>query len=40
MKKFLTVLEYYLDYYIGWMFYNGNKIEKYNNMMKEKWGEK
>jgi hypothetical protein len=38
MKKILKKLEWWFDYYIAWMLYNGNKEDKYIEYMEKKWG--
>lgn len=38
MKKILKKLDWWFDYYIGWMFYNGNKQDQYIKYMENKWG--
>lgn len=40
MKKFLTKLDWYFDYYIVWILYNGNKSDKYVDYMIKKWKDK
>lgn len=40
MKKVLKKIEWWFDYYIGWMMYNGNKKDKYVDYMEQKWGKK
>jgi hypothetical protein len=37
MKSILIKIEYFFDYYFGWMFYNGNKSDKYKKYMYKKW---
>lgn len=37
MKKFWTKLDWYFDYYIVWMLYNGNKTQRYIEYMTKKW---
>jgi len=37
MKKLFKKLDWWFDYYIVWMLYNGNKIHHYNEYMKNKW---
>jgi 2-polyprenyl-3-methyl-5-hydroxy-6-metoxy-1,4-benzoquinol methylase len=37
MKKFLTKLDWYFDYYIVWILYNGNNSDKYVDYMIKKW---
>jgi|LauGreDrversion4_2_1035121.scaffolds.fasta_scaffold221489_4 hypothetical protein len=36
-KKILRKLDWWFDYYIAWMFYNGNKTHKYIEYMEKKW---
>ena len=38
MKKILKKLDWWFDYYIAWLFYNGNKQDKYIEYMENKWG--
>jgi len=38
MKKILKKLEWWFDYYIACMLYNGNKEDKYIEYMEKKWG--
>lgn len=40
MKKILKKLDWWFDYYIPWMMYNGNKRDKYIDYMEQKWGKK
>lgn len=40
MKTVFKKLEWYFDYYIAWMMYNGNKRYKYIDYMEQKWGNK
>lgn len=40
MKKLLTKLDWYFDYYIVWILYNGNKSDKYVEYMINKWKDK
>lgn len=37
MKRLLKKLEWLFDYYIAWMFYNGNKQDRYIEYMETKW---
>lgn len=37
MKKVLSKLEFWFDYYFMWMFFNGNKTHRYIEYMKKKW---
>jgi hypothetical protein len=37
MKKVIKKIEWWVDYYIVWMFYNGNKTHKYIEYMEKKW---
>jgi len=37
IKKLLKNIEFSLDYYFGYFFYNGNKYEDYVQFMKNKW---
>ncbi len=37
MKKITAKLEWILDYYLVYFLYNTNKIEKYNNYLRNKW---
>ena len=38
MKKFLKNIEWWFDYYIAWLMYNGNKRDRYIEYMEQKWG--
>ena len=38
MNKVLKKLDWWFDYYIAWMLYNGNKTHKYIEYMENKWG--
>ena len=38
--KIIKKLEWYWDYYFAWMFYNGNKTDKYIEYMMKKYGKK
>ena len=40
MKMLLKKLEWLFDYYIAWMFYNGNKQYRYIEYMERKWKNK
>ena len=40
MKKFLAKLDWYFDYYIVWILYNGNNSDKYVDYMIKKWKDK
>jgi hypothetical protein len=40
MKRILKKIEWWFDYYIAWMFYNGNKTHRYFEYMDKKWGNK
>ena len=40
MKKLLTKLDWYFDYYIVWILYNGNNSDKYVDYMTKKWKDK
>lgn len=40
MKKILTEIEWFLDFYIGYMLTNGNKTHVYHDRMVEKWGKR
>ena len=40
MKKFLNKLDWYFDYYIVWMLYNGNNTHRYIEYMTKKWKNK
>lgn len=40
MKKFLKKLDWWFDYYIAWMLYNGNQTHRYIEYMENKWGSK
>jgi len=40
MKKILKDIEWWFDYYIMCMLYNGNKTHEYINYMEKKWGYK
>lgn len=37
MKKVLSKLEFWFDYYFMWMLFNGNKTHRYIEYMKKKW---
>ena len=37
-KKILKKLDWLFDYYIAWMFYNGNKTHRYIEYVEKKWG--
>jgi hypothetical protein len=38
MKKLIKSIEWNFDYYVAWLFYNGNKKYKYIDYMQKKWG--
>ena len=38
MKNILKNIDWILDYYFGYFFYNGYKIDNYHTYMKNKWG--
>ena len=38
MKNILKKIDWWFDYYISWMFYNGNKQGRYIDYMEKKWG--
>ena len=38
--KILKKIDWILDFYFGYFFYNGSKIDNYNNYMIKKWGDK
>jgi len=38
MKNILKKIDWWFDYYISWMFYNGNKQDRYIDYMEKKWG--
>lgn len=38
MKKVFRKLEWWFDYYLAYFLYNGNKRDKYNQYMEQKWG--
>jgi hypothetical protein len=38
VKKILKKFDWWFDYYIAWMFYNGNKTHRYIEYMEKKWG--
>ncbi len=40
MKTLLKKIEWWFDYYIVWMLYNGNKRDKYIDYMETKWNKK
>ena len=40
MKKLLRKLDWWFDYYIAWMGYNGMKQDHYVEYMLNKWPEK
>ena len=40
MRKLLKKLEWWFDYYIAWMMYNGNKRDRYISYMESKWNKK
>ena len=37
MKKVLSKLEFWFDYYFVWMFFTGHKKHRYIEYMKKKW---
>lgn len=39
MKKIFKHIEFIFDYYIAYFLYNGNKIHRYEQYMKNKYGE-
>ena len=39
LRKILKKLEWICDSYFVYFMYNGTKIDKYHNHMKQKWGE-
>ena len=40
MKKLLRKLDWWFDYYIAWMGYNGMKQDRYVEYMRNKWPDK
>ena len=40
LNKILRKLDWIWDYYFVYFLYNGNKIDRYYEYMKNKWGEK
>ena len=40
MKKILTKIEWWFDYYIVWFLYNPNKRHQYFEYMTKKWKDK
>lgn len=40
MKNILKSIDWFFDYYLGYFFYNGYKIDNYDTYMKNKWGDK
>lgn len=38
MKNMMKKLEWYFDYYIAWMLFNGRKRDHYLEYMEKKWG--
>lgn len=37
MKKIFKKLDWWFDYYIMWIFFNGNKTNRYIEYMEKKW---
>ena len=37
MKKLIEKLEWFSDYYLIYFLYNPNKIDRYNQYMKDRW---
>ena len=37
MKKLFKKIDFWFDYYILWMFFNGNKTYRYIEYMEKKW---
>lgn len=37
MKRIFKKIEWYFDYYILFMFFNGNKTHRYIEYMEKKW---
>lgn len=37
MKKILKKMEFWFDYYVMWMFFNGNKTDRYIEYLENKW---
>jgi hypothetical protein len=40
MKKLLRKLDWWFDYYVAWVFYNGMKQDHYVKYMRNKWPER
>lgn len=40
IRKILTKIEWWFDYYIAWFLYNPNKRHRYFEYMKKKWKDK
>lgn len=40
MKKLLRKLDWWFDYYIAWMSYNGMQQHRYVEYMRNKWPDK
>lgn len=40
MKKIINNISWILDYYFLYFIYNGNKLNKYDEFMSQKWGNK
>ena len=40
MKNIFKKIEWCLDYYVGYFFYNGQKMYRYDDYMSKKWGNK
>jgi hypothetical protein len=40
MKRFLRKLDWWFDYYIAWMYFNGMKQDHYVEYMRNKWPER
>jgi hypothetical protein len=40
MKRLLRKLDWWFDYYIAWMAYNGMKQDQYVEYMRNKWPER
>ena len=38
MKKILTDLEWFIDFYLMIFLYNPNKVHRYDDWMTKKWG--
>jgi hypothetical protein len=40
MKKLIKNIEFYFDYYLGYFLTNGNKIDRWEKMMQQKYSDK